>query len=165
MVDMLEKLVHDKGNLIEGQLARAQATITPEQHAELEQVCAMSGSKAAVTRAVTVSPSSTSLTYVTGPHSLRRSSHHSSHHSSHASLAQAFKHFDKNKNNSLNKLEFAAAMRSLDFEEAAMATAFDKYTPPDPNRLVPPTSYLRPHLIPPTSYCLCVVQILRGRGR
>jgi len=76
MVDMLEKLVSDKANLIEGQLARAQATITPEQHAELES---------------------------------------------------AFKHFDKNKNSALNKLEFGAAMKSLDFSEEAMAASFDKY--------------------------------------
>jgi len=79
MVDMLEKLVRDKVNLIEGQLARAQATITPEQHAELEA---------------------------------------------------AFKHFDKNKNNSLNQLEFAAAMKSLAFPEDEMASLFSKYAEP-----------------------------------
>ena len=36
-VDMLEKLARDKVNFLEGQLARAQADITPEQHAELKE--------------------------------------------------------------------------------------------------------------------------------
>merc|ERR1719174_127723 len=79
MVDMLEKLVRDKSNLVEGQLARAQATITPEQHAELEA---------------------------------------------------AFKHFDKNKNGSLNNLEFGAAMKSLDFGDDTAEAAFAKYSEP-----------------------------------
>jgi len=79
MLDMLEKLVRDKVNLIEGQLARAQATITPEQHAELEA---------------------------------------------------AFKHFDKNKNGSLNNLEFGAAMKSLDFGDDTAEAAFAKYSEP-----------------------------------
>ena len=36
-VDQLEKLVRDAMNLVEGQLARAQASISPEQHAELAE--------------------------------------------------------------------------------------------------------------------------------
>lgn len=36
-LDQLEKLVRDFSNLVEGQLARAVASITPEQHAELRE--------------------------------------------------------------------------------------------------------------------------------
>jgi len=76
MVDMLEKLVQDKMNFTQGQLARAQADITPEQHAELQE---------------------------------------------------AFEHFDKSGDNMLNKLEYMAAMKSLDFEDESVTAEFAKF--------------------------------------
>jgi len=75
-IDQLEKLVRDAINLIEGQLARAQASITPEQKAELEE---------------------------------------------------AFHHFDRSGDGKLNKLEYAAAMKSLDFDEVAAQAEFSKF--------------------------------------
>ena len=75
-IDQLEKLVRDAINLVEGQLARATANITPSQHAELQG---------------------------------------------------AFKHFDKTEDGHLNKLEFVAAMKSLDFEGEATDAEFEKY--------------------------------------
>merc|ERR1719424_608048 len=73
-LDQLEKLVRDAISLVEGQLARAVATITPEQHEELKA---------------------------------------------------AFEHFDKTKDGQLNQVEFAAAMKSLDLDNAD--DLFEKY--------------------------------------
>jgi len=75
-VDQLEKMVRDAINFVEGQLARAQASITPAQHNELQE---------------------------------------------------AFKHFDKTEDGTLNKLEYGAAMKSLDFEGAHIETEFAKF--------------------------------------
>ena len=75
-IDQLEKLVRDAINLVEGQLARATASISPGQHAELKE---------------------------------------------------AFTHFDKTGDGVLNKLEYVAAMKSLDFEGEATDAEFVKF--------------------------------------
>ena len=77
-MEQLEQLIRDKMTFVEAQLARAQADITPEQHAELKA---------------------------------------------------SFEHFDKDKSGMLNKDEFTAAIRSLDFEltEAEEAATFEKF--------------------------------------
>ena len=75
-VDQLEKLVRDAISLVEGQLARANASITPEQKSELQE---------------------------------------------------AFHHFDRTDDGKLNKVEYGAAMKSLDFAGAETDAEFAKH--------------------------------------
>ena len=77
--DQLERVLRDRASLVEGQLARAQTDITPEQHAELKA---------------------------------------------------AFKHFDHSGDGRLNRMEFEAAIKSMDFEvgDAEMKSLFNKFS-------------------------------------
>lgn len=63
--DLLDKVLRDKRSFVEGQLARAQAAITPQQYEEIRKV---------------------------------------------------FTHFDKSGDGQLNRLEFTAAIKAMDFE-------------------------------------------------
>ena len=79
--DLLDKVLRDKRSFVEGQLARAQAEITPEQYEEIRKV---------------------------------------------------FTHFDKSGDGLLNKLEFTAAIKAMDFEltEDEETVAFERLAKP-----------------------------------